>query len=157
MEEVHQRASWPFLIRCFGNIDLKCNILYKLSAQATGQNFGKWKVGEAQETMRGSPGVLFLYKYRRVLDRKRDLFSRLSWESIVRRTISFYNKQSYVSIGESCMDFFKCMLWASWIWIISFQLVSINCEIILTHWISFHVMNVLWFILWNFHIEQWRF
>ena len=50
----------------------------RLCAQATGQNFGKGKVGEAQETMRGSPRVLFfLYTYRRVLDRK-DIFSLLS-------------------------------------------------------------------------------
>ena len=59
---------------------------------------------ETQETMRGSPRVLFLYKYRRVLDRK-DLFSRLSWEIIVRRTNSFYNKELYVSVGESSVDF----------------------------------------------------
>ena len=34
-----------------------------------------------------------------------DLFSRLSWEIIVRRTNSFYNKELYVSVGESSVDF----------------------------------------------------
>ena len=31
-----------------------------------------------------------------------------------------------------------------------FQLISINCEIVLTHWIFFYVMNVLWFISMKF-------
>ena len=53
----------------------------------------------------GQPkSFVFLYKYKRVLDRKQP-FSILSWESIVRRTISFYNKESYVSAGAISVDF----------------------------------------------------
>ena len=63
------------------------------------ERLGKLKIqwGAAQE-------FWFLYKYRRVLDRK-DPFSRLSWEIIVRTTNSFYNKDLYVSARESSVDF----------------------------------------------------
>ena len=83
--------------------------------------------GEAQE-------FCFLYKYRRVLDRK-DPFSRISWENILRRTISFYNKELHVfswrnfcGVSNVCHGLVGCELFL-------FQLVSMNCEIILTYWI----------------------
>ena len=55
----------------------------------------------------GQPkNFVFLDKYRRVLDRNGTFFQTIL-RKIVRRTISFYNKQSYVSAGGSSVYFFQ--------------------------------------------------
>ena len=69
-----------------------------------GTKFWKMRGWGSSRDNEGHPKSFFLYKYRRVKDRK-DLFSRLSWENIVRRTISFYNKGLHVAAGESSMGF----------------------------------------------------
>ena len=62
-----------------------------------------------------------------------DLFSRLSGESIVRRTISFYNKESHFSTGESAVDIFQMFAMDQLNMNYLFSACFINYEIVLTH------------------------
>ena len=97
--------------------------------------FWKMKGWGSSRDNEGQPkSFVFLYKYKRVLDRRQP-FSRLSWERIVRRTISFYNKESYVFNGEISMDFSNVCYGPVGYEQFLFHLVSINCENVLTHWI----------------------
>ena len=66
--------------------------------------------------MRGSPGVLFLYKYRRVLDRKGPFFFLDHLEKVLQEELFHFTiKNHMLSAGGSSVDFFKGLLWASWI------------------------------------------
>ena len=67
------------------------------------------------------------------LDRKRNFSHWDLWEHVVRRTISFCNKNYKFHVGESLVEIFKrCAMDLLNVNYFVFSFVSINCEIILT-------------------------
>ena len=91
------------------------------------------------------------------LDVDRRNFSKIDlWDYVVRRTISFCNKELQVSYWRKLGGIFQMLCYGSIeCELFHFQLVSINYEIVLTLWTYVLVMNVLLFILWNFHCGCW--
>ena len=69
------------------------------------------------------------------LDRIEDFFLWDLWEPVVRRTISFCNKNYNFPVGESLVELFKCcamdVLNVNYF---IFSFVSMNYEIVLTFW-----------------------
>ena len=115
-------------------------------SQAKKTKFCMGKVGEAQKEMRAAQEFFcFFYKYRKDWCIRGPFFRLSLCNIIVRRTISSYNKELYFfvlrkhcGVSNVCHGLVGCELFL-------FQLVSMNCETILTYEL-FHFVNVLRFI-----------
>ena len=128
------------------HFDKQCNILHlSFCSQGKRQNFVWERLGKPK-IQRGKHKIfLFLYKYRQYWCIKGPFLILSLCNIIVRRTISSYNKQLYFfgwrkhsGVSNAWHGLVGCELFL-------FQLVFMNCEIILTYEL-FHVINVLLFI-----------
>ena len=70
--------------------------------------FWDWNIREAQKSFGASPKVFLFCINIGELDVEGTSFPSNFWDYIVRRTISFCNKELRVYVGESLVGCFKC-------------------------------------------------